>query len=253
MVTLSAATFVRRLQGRSKAIAFVGSVLVHVGLATYLICPVENASLETAEAQKGFDSGAVKVRLVSNASTAGSFGYAEEFHPAELAATARAAAAPDLLGTEPFQALRRRPAGGMTAIPMMPSSAPPALVMDGPARTVAVTNSNPSSDRAPSVPANAALGSDYAREILAHIEPFKRYPEDANRNGVRGVVQLVFELDREGRVLGVWVARSSGFASLDSAAVDTLRRADPLPAIPLGLPDALTVQLPVEFSGPNGA
>ncbi|WP_242916575.1 energy transducer TonB [Caulobacter sp. CCUG 60055] len=96
----------------------------------------------------------------------------------------------------------------------------------------------------------STISSDYQRRLLAHIQPFKRYPDEAERTGVRGVVQLVFELDRRGRLLGVWVAHSSGSPVLDAAAVDTVRRAAPLPPIPGALPDDLSVQLPVEFNGP---
>lgn len=100
-------------------------------------------------------------------------------------------------------------------------------------------------------PADAELGLDYQRRLLAHIEPYKRYPEAASDAQPRGTVQLVFQIDRGGRVLGIWISHSSGFAILDTAAIDTVRRAAPLPAIPAGLPDSMAVQLPVEFSGPG--
>ncbi len=97
----------------------------------------------------------------------------------------------------------------------------------------------------------AAIGSDYQRQLLAHIEPYRRYPDDAGQAGVGGVVRLAFQIDRSGGVQGVWISRSSGSASLDAAAVATVRRAEPLPAIPAGLPDTLVVELPVAFSAPG--
>lgn len=96
-----------------------------------------------------------------------------------------------------------------------------------------------------------ALGSDYQKRLLAHIEPFRRYPDEAGEAGTRGVVQLAFQIDRSGGVKGVWIARSSGSRSLDEAAVATIHRAEPLPPIPTGLPDAMVIQLPVVFSGPG--
>lgn len=105
---------------------------------------------------------------------------------------------------------------------------------------------------APQAGADAsAAGSDYQRRLLAHIEPFRRYPDDAGQDGVRGVVELAFQIDRVGGVSNVWIAKSSGSASLDAAAVATVRRAAPLPPIPSELPDTLIVQLPVAFSAPG--
>lgn len=90
-----------------------------------------------------------------------------------------------------------------------------------------------------------ALRDDYQRRLMAHIESFKRYPP--GQPGAHGVVQLVFEIDRGGGVLGVWVVKSSGLGILDAAAVDTVRRAQPVPSIPQELPALLTVPLAVVF------
>lgn len=53
--------------------------------------------------------------------------------------------------------------------------------------------------------------------------------------------------DRPGRVLWSRVERSSGCGELDRAALDTLRRAAPLPAIPADRPDQVELVVPVEF------
>ena len=89
-----------------------------------------------------------------------------------------------------------------------------------------------------------AVGSEYQRRLLAHIESFKHYPGGVS---ARGVVQLVFEINRAGGILGIWVVKSSGIGVLDTAAVDTVRRAQPVPSIPPGLPDLLTVPVSVAF------
>ena len=96
---------------------------------------------------------------------------------------------------------------------------------------------------------DADLGADYVRQLEDHVEPFKRYPDDANLAAIRGVVKVSFVVDRQGRLLGVKVSQTSGSVSLDQAAVDTLRRAAPMPPIPPALPDALSVDLPIEFLG----
>jgi protein TonB len=105
---------------------------------------------------------------------------------------------------------------------------------------------------------SAASGSDselaleYQRKLRVHILAFFRYPDAAARDGAPlGDVQLSFEVDRAGRVRQMWVERSSGSDVLDEAALDTLRRATPLPPIPSGLPDRLTVHVPLLFNA-NG-
>jgi len=61
------------------------------------------------------------------------------------------------------------------------------------------------------------------------------------------VVHVTFRMNRQGQVLSSSIARSSGSSALDRAALDTLRRAQPLPAIPDDRPDPLQLSVPVEF------
>jgi protein TonB len=49
------------------------------------------------------------------------------------------------------------------------------------------------------------------------------------------------------RVLGAWIKTSSGQQVLDQAAIDTIRRAQPMPAIPSGLPDSLKIEVALGF------
>ena len=99
-----------------------------------------------------------------------------------------------------------------------------------------------------------AAGADYRERLLAHIQPFRRYPAQAHardadaRGDARGIVQLVFMVDKGGSVMGVWVKTSSGVEILDAEAVATILRAQPMPRVPPGLPAPLMVQLPVSFN-----
>jgi periplasmic protein TonB len=56
-------------------------------------------------------------------------------------------------------------------------------------------------------------------------------------------------MDRSGRVVSKHIARSSGSATLDQAALAMLDRAQPLPAFPPSMREARkTLNLPVRFS-----
>ncbi len=84
-------------------------------------------------------------------------------------------------------------------------------------------------------------------EILARLARFRRYPAGARARRAQGVAYIRFRMDRGGHVRTVALDRSSGAADLDRAAMDTVRRADPLPRIPDDLPDEVELSVPVEF------
>lgn len=81
--------------------------------------------------------------------------------------------------------------------------------------------------------------------LLSHLEKHRRYP--ATAKGRAGVAYVSFRMNRQGQVLSASIARSSGSTALDRAALDTVRRAQPLPAIPADRPDVLELSVPVEF------
>lgn len=129
--------------------------------------------------------------------------------------------------------------------PMPPSPPPaePAQLTDPVPKTTA-----PKSLPAP--PANRASSdaeATWEALLLAHLEKHRRYPSPARARRDQGVAHVRFTMNRQGQVLSVSVLRSSGSAVLDRAALDTIRRAQPLPAIPNGRPDLLELTVPVEF------
>lgn len=95
-------------------------------------------------------------------------------------------------------------------------------------------------------PVPSGTAASYQSVLLSHIARFRRMPTGV-APGTSGVVQVLFSLRRDGKVLEVWVRSSSGQTALDQAAIETIRRAQPLPGIPADLPDTLTVVLPVAF------
>lgn len=97
---------------------------------------------------------------------------------------------------------------------------------------------------------DAGAGNDYRRRLLEHILPYRRPPVIAAGLPTTGIVMVRFSMARNGDVLTVTVASSSGIAALDDAAIETVWRAKPMPSIPPILPERLSVVLPVSF-GPT--
>ena len=84
--------------------------------------------------------------------------------------------------------------------------------------------------------------------VLAQIERKKRFPSEAERAGQQDLVYIDVTVDRRGRVLKAIVERSQHFPALDSAALDAIRRASPLPAPPNSEGgDTITFAVPIEF------
>lgn len=95
--------------------------------------------------------------------------------------------------------------------------------------------------------AAAHVQSTWKSRLLAHLDRHKRYPAQAR--GAEGVSLLSFTMDRQGAVLGFFIARSSGSAALDAETLAMVQRAAPLPAAPGEMPgNPLQFTVPVRFS-----
>jgi protein TonB len=88
---------------------------------------------------------------------------------------------------------------------------------------------------------------DWEASVLAHLERFRRYPPRARAARHQGVTHVRFTMNRSGMVLSCAIVGKSGSFTLDQAALDTLRRAQPLPAIPAARADTLELTVPIEF------
>jgi periplasmic protein TonB len=93
------------------------------------------------------------------------------------------------------------------------------------------------------------IPSNWKANLLAQLEHQKRYPADAQARREEGTALLSFGIDRDGNVLGYFLARSSGYADLDDEVLAMIQRASPLPPVPPEVHDKI-VQLvvPVRFS-----
>lgn len=118
------------------------------------------------------------------------------------------------------------------------TTAPPKLDAQKAATTAAAESSRGAAD--------PALKVQWEAQLLAHLERFKRYPQNARDRGDRGVAYLRFEIDNNGKVLSATVVRSAGFSELDNATLDMINRASPVPRPPEG--SKLRFTVPVVFS-----
>lgn len=87
----------------------------------------------------------------------------------------------------------------------------------------------------------------FQQALLRHVARYKRYPSAARLGRLHGAVETLFSMQRDGTLVDVWVKTSSGQAVLDKAALEAIRRAQPLPSIPSELPGRLTIQIWLEF------
>jgi periplasmic protein TonB len=90
----------------------------------------------------------------------------------------------------------------------------------------------------------------FQQAVLRHVALYYRYPKAAWPERLHGTVEAGFSMRRDGTLVGVWVKTGSGAAILDKAAIDAIRRAQPLPAIPSELPDPLSTQITLVFDPP---
>ncbi|MEW6639072.1 MAG: energy transducer TonB [Pseudomonadota bacterium] len=129
------------------------------------------------------------------------------------------------------------------------------VVTDDPAPVPPPRAATPADASTPSVrptraPADASANIaalKYQQALLRHVARFQRYPTAARAGRLHGSVETMFAMRRDGTLLGVWVRTSSGQAVLDREALETIRRAQPLPPIPTELPDRLNIQVMLDF------
>jgi periplasmic protein TonB len=99
-----------------------------------------------------------------------------------------------------------------------------------------VTAGNPGTSRSRS----------YFALVLARIEAAKHYPPSAARRQMEGDVRVNFQLNPLGELLSDHLVKSSGFHSLDEAALEAIHLAAPYPRFPdkiEAMPESFTVTL----------
>jgi protein TonB len=72
----------------------------------------------------------------------------------------------------------------------------------------------------------------YNAELSAWLQVHHEFPERAQRRKMYGETRVSFTIDRGGNLLSYEIVDSSGYKMLDEAALDTLKRASPMPPMP---------------------
>jgi len=99
-------------------------------------------------------------------------------------------------------------------------------------------------DAAPEPLPRAWISARVEADLARHFD----YPYLARLRGWEGTVWLAFRLEADGRLEAVRLARSSGFAALDSAALHSLERVERLPQAVAWLQGhPLDIELPVIY------
>lgn len=97
---------------------------------------------------------------------------------------------------------------------------------------------------------NAKIMSRYTQLISLWTNKFLQYPEEARAAGIQGNAQIRIRIDRRGNVRYYSLERSSGNDALDQAALNMIRRANPVPAVPADFEtgELIEIIIPVKFS-----
>jgi protein TonB len=130
-----------------------------------------------------------------------------------------------------------------------PKPQPPAVVRapreatrEGPPGTMA----HPASISPGQGTAQRQAQEDYFRQIVQKISRYRFY---SRQQSASGMVVTRLTLARDGGVLDVALLKSSGSSTLDTAVVDTIRRASPFPPLPPGLGGGTqTFVVPVNYT-----
>jgi len=97
---------------------------------------------------------------------------------------------------------------------------------------------------------NSEIKANYEQTVSLWIKKFQVYPEEARKKGFVGTPVVRVRFDRRGNIRYSVLEASSGYDELDRAALDMVRRANPVPAVPDDYPqggDLLEFLLPVIF------
>ncbi len=95
-------------------------------------------------------------------------------------------------------------------------------------------------------PEQVAVVEAWKLKIGRQLESKKKYPAAARMQREQGTVLILFRLDRQGRLVGIRIARGSGSPTLDNAGLALVRQAQPFPPPPPSLAEP-QLTLPINY------
>lgn len=110
-----------------------------------------------------------------------------------------------------------------------------------------ITAAPPAPDAPPADFQAGAASDQWEARLMARLERYRYYPAAARSRRQQGTAWVMASIDREGRLLALRLEQSSGQPMLDDAALQTFRRAQPLPPIPDELKAPQELVVPVEY------
>jgi periplasmic protein TonB len=145
-----------------------------------------------------------------------------EIFPAQL----RATPSPEIV-TPPLAL----PAGATESASESPSKSPSrARASKSPrTHTSAAGSTVHAPSHAPPGPTARGRPSHRLRAIMRRLRRAKRYPPEARRHGIEGATLVEFTIDPDGSIKTLRLVTSSGSPLLDTAALETVHAAAPLP------------------------
>jgi TonB family protein len=134
--------------------------------------------------------------------------------------------------------------------PLQHPPSEPAAIAGRPQQYVREAGAAPKAAEAAQAQETSLIRARYEQEISSWIQRHKIYPPQAAGREGRAVVRV--RIDRAGYVRYFAIEQSSGLGVLDEAALDMIRRANPLPAVPEGYPSSQLVEflIPITFKAP---
>jgi TonB family protein len=94
-----------------------------------------------------------------------------------------------------------------------------------------------------------ALRGLFIGQVRQRVANAKYYPRIARRRGMEGQPVIAFTLNKNGRLMKVDLARTSGYQLLDQAALEAVQQGAPYPEIPAELKiDTFQFKLPISFA-----
>ena len=129
-----------------------------------------------------------------------------------------------------------------------PTAEAPTSPLTGDARATPAKTASGGAAAMPAAAPDPGAVSDYYRRVESHLARFHAYPASLTSPRPTGVVRVGLIVQRDGRVMDAWIETSSGIVPLDEAALQTLKRAEPLPGLPATLPGAIDLIVPLRYA-----